>query len=108
MPLTVKTGVNIDQLCDEMVDVLPVVNRTFMEHGFGCTITAGKDGQHMKGSLHYVGEALDFRSVHIAQQEMKNKILAELKDKLGSDFDCLFEGTAAGRTEHYHVEYDPS
>lgn len=56
-------------------------------------ITAIRDGNHMAGSLHYIGHAFDFR---------KGAVLKEAIKKIaGEDFDVVAHNT------HFHVEFDP-
>lgn len=68
--------------------------------GGGAIITSGIDGKHMQNSKHYTGHAFDFRTKYINLDTLKS-IVAELKARLGPDFDVIDEGT------HLHVEWDP-
>ena len=69
-------------------------------------ITSGNDSRHMKGSLHFVGRALDFRG-----NNLKIAVGRSLRDKvagrLGADYDVLFEVFENPVNNHLHVEYDP-
>jgi len=56
-------------------------------------VTAIRDGNHMAGSLHYNGNAFDFRKDGRAKQEIQHAA--------GSGFDVVHH------TSHFHVEYDP-
>lgn len=56
-------------------------------------ITAIRDGNHMAGSLHYNGNAFDFR---------KGKAkLNQVASAAGQGFDVIEHDT------HFHVEWDP-
>lgn len=66
-------------------------------------ITAGCNGKHKTGSLHYKYRALDIR-VHSLQNPQL--FFTQLKAELGPDYDVIFE--AAGTPNaHIHAEYDP-
>lgn len=56
-------------------------------------ITAIRDGNHMAGSLHYTGNAFDFRKCSAS--------LSRIKKAAGPGFDVVEHPT------HFHVEYDP-
>ena len=62
-------------------------------------ITSGKDGMHMKRSLHYKGLAFDFRSRHMLRNT-KQQCIREIKRRLGDDFDVVQE------PDHIHIEWD--
>lgn len=67
-------------------------------------ITAGCDGQHMKGSLHYRYRAIDIRTHNLKD---KQAFFLALKSNLGPDYDVVFESHNLP-IEHIHAEYDPS
>lgn len=60
-------------------------------------ITSGTDGQHMQGSKHYTGEALDIRLV-----ANEAEFVQRLGAHLGANYQLIVE------RDHLHVEYDPS
>lgn len=62
-----------------------------MGKNFFCTSI--REGNHGKGSLHYIGFAWDFKKQGIS--------INKIKDILGQKFDVIDEGT------HVHAEYDP-
>jgi len=65
-------------------------------------ITSAIDSKHGRGSLHYVGHALDFRTKAAGVKPLKaDRIVANMKAMLGPDFDVLNEG------DHIHVEWQP-
>lgn len=63
-------------------------------------ITAGTDGIHHPGSLHYLGYAVDLRTRDLPPMTI-NASIEELKKRLGADFDVVIEG------DHLHVEMQP-
>lgn len=86
-----------------MLDAVPRIARVFDAFGYQATITSGRDGDHMEGSLHYVGRALDWRTWaddHGTQirASIKEKIVDEIQREIGPRFDVVPEAT------HIHVE----
>ena len=79
-----------------------VADRVWVEHGRpeGVTITSVVDGVHSKGSLHYVGMAIDLRTRYF-NREKQVEIRADLASKLTDEFDVVLEKS------HIHVEFDP-
>lgn len=96
----IKDGVSLKGVLWQMFDAAVRVEVCYQAIGLECVITAGSDGQHMKGSLHYRGLALDFRkrTVPIA---VRPKLLKAIRQALGPDYDVIDE------SDHFHVEYDP-
>lgn len=103
MSLAIKSGqggARILGLRPEIVIGLTIANDVYREFGFDCIVTAGIDGSHSRGSIHYKGLAVDLRARHIPATEQP-KITAKLQERLGDDFDVVFEG------DHWHLEFDP-
>jgi hypothetical protein len=63
-------------------------------------ITSVCDGQHIAGSKHYTGNAIDFRSAGWPV-DIRKIVIKDLKTELGKDYDVVDEVT------HIHIEYDP-
>lgn len=63
-------------------------------------ITAGLDGKHMPGSLHYVGLAFDLRTNGLTPSDCE-AVRVEIKSALGDDYDVVLEG------DHIHLEFQP-
>jgi conjugal transfer mating pair stabilization protein TraG len=61
-------------------------------------ITSGTDGQHMKGSKHPLGDALDIRRSNLTDPEL---FMSRVQARLGPDYQLVLERT------HIHIEYDP-
>lgn len=72
----------------------------FHKYDLECVITAGIDGKHQPGSLHYKGFAWDIRTFNIPKDKLE-EIRLLLKTKLGDDYDVVVEG------DHMHCEFDP-
>lgn len=75
------------------------VKNAYNEIGKVCVITSGTDGKHKKGSYHYVDAALDFRTRHLTDDEIK-RVYDKAKQYLGRRYDIVVEET------HMHVECD--
>ena len=65
-----------------------------------CVITEGTGGEHSKGSLHYVGLALDFRTRDMTDK-MAEVLVMKIKESLGDQYDVVLE------KDHIHVEFQP-
>lgn len=103
--LIFKDGVKLEGLQPQMLIALQVVEESFGKYTLDTIVTSGSDGQHMLGSLHYLGRALDFRTHHAAGImgglfQMINNTLHPL------GFDCVWESVGKPE-EHLHVEYQP-
>ena len=61
-------------------------------------ITSIRDGNHSAGSLHYRGDAEDYR---YPSRPMEPEDMDALRSLLGKDYDIVFHDS------HIHVEYDP-
>lgn len=68
-------------------------------------ITSGNDSVHMKGSLHYMDKALDFRT-HSMSDDEKAKFISVFQRRLGQEYQLIFEDKG-GPNEHLHCEFDP-
>lgn len=92
-------SVNLDGLQLPMVLAIWWVAQVYRKQGMeSLTITSARDGEHMKGSLHYCGAAVDFRIWGLPDPKAAAD---ELKRQLDKEFDVVLEST------HLHVEFDP-
>ena len=98
--MKIKSGVILNGLNINMRKVLILADKLWAENGQELVITAGLDGAHSPGSLHYYGLALDLRTRYfdLRTQEI---IAQRLSDGLGDDYDVVLHRS------HIHVEYDP-
>jgi len=67
-----------------------------------CVVTAGRNGRHMKKSLHWKGRAVDIRTWGLTDAE-GYQAAHQLGVILGDDFDVVYEEDP----DHMHIEYDP-
>ena len=106
--MSIKAGVQLHSLKPQMVLAYVIVDRIFHDVcNSYAHITSGEDSlnEHMEGSLHGQGYALDFR-VHHVHESWRERLLIHIRRELGSDFDVVHEYIGEPR-EHFHVEYDP-
>jgi hypothetical protein len=96
-----KMNVLLDGVSDEMMHAAAIIDNAMQRYlGAEAVITSGKDGVHSRTSLHYSGNALDFRTRDMkpTMRKLMRDIIAE---KLGKDYDVVLE------SDHLHVEYQP-
>jgi len=98
--MQIKDGVILAGLQLVMRKVLISADAIWNELGQELVITAGLDGAHSAGSLHYYGLAIDLRSRYFTKDE-KEEAAEKLRAALGSDYDVVVHKS------HIHVEYDP-
>jgi hypothetical protein len=106
MALKLKPGVTLTGLQPQMALAAPIIADVYAVLGVDAVITSSNDGEHMAGSKHYEGLALDFRTRELSADDQQ-ALLAMVREALGTDpanpgeFDVVLEAT------HLHVEYDP-
>ena len=101
--LKTKTGVkpaNLIILC-----AIANVVQTLQEPA-EVVITSANDSQHMVGSKHYSGEALDIRTKSFANHTAKQSFLDAVLKRLGKGDQGFIENEGKD-SEHIHVELDP-
>lgn len=103
--LHIKDGVDLSLLKPVMIDALITMSITMHIFEYVLVITAGNDGNHKVGSLHYKGYAVDLRSRDLTPERIE-RISDALRAALGPKFDVVFE--VINGVQHWHVEYDPN
>jgi|GEM_PF-553986 len=98
--IATKKGVILHGLDARMYSVIHKAGRIWIRHGKMLVVTSGLDGRHKKGSLHYVGLAVDLRSRDFVPAT-RSQVTRELRRSLGDGFEVI------GEPHHIHVEYDP-
>ena len=97
--MLVKLGVDIRPLKRDIRRALNTVEYVYLAVAkTEAVITSTVEGTHSPGSLHYAGQAIDVR---LPPKRYVSKIVNQLKQKLGDDYDVVLEST------HIHIEYDP-
>lgn len=100
--IQLKPGVSLIGMQPQMALVMLVVQDVFTASHYAVTITCGSEGKHGKSSKHFIGYALDIRTLRIGIELDEAKMLAgEIGRCLGSEFDVVTE------EDHLHIEYDP-
>jgi len=69
------------------------LGRIHTQGGRDILVTAKRDGNHMAGSLHYNGNAFDFRPLGFVKEWYQ--------EVAGGGFDIVVH------QDHIHIEYDP-
>lgn len=96
-----KDGVIHMDMSPFLIDQYVIVDRIHLEIvGREAICTSARDGEHMKGSKHYTGEAIDLR-IHDMQPGNAKQVVKMMRKELGPDFDVVLE------KNHIHWEYDP-
>ncbi len=101
MALRLKKGVSLRGVKPEIAIGLQMIEGFFVKNLIReVWVTSCVDGKHKRGSLHYVGYAVDLRVWAIKEKD-RESFTERLSDYLGDEFDCLFE------LDHIHVEFQP-
>jgi len=96
--IRLKDGARVAGIQPPLLLALIIADQVYGIQSEQCVVTSVSDSKHMPGSLHYIGQAADLRMPGL---NAKAAVLAELKSRLGSDYDVLIEA------DHIHVEYQP-
>lgn len=100
--ISIKPGARIDGLRPEMVLALVVAEKVYEANHAELVVTEGTGGQHMAGSLHASGRAVDLRTSNVGTAVLPI-VVSGLKRCLGADYDVVLETDPP----HIHVEFDP-
>lgn len=98
--MRLKEGVKILGMSTELLLGLNVADQVYREYKIELVITSVVDGRHSKTSLHYSGNGADLRTRNFPEEDHE-RIRAEIKDRLGEDFDVILE------SDHIHMEFQP-
>jgi len=98
--MRIKKGVSVVGMQPEMILAHLICDGIYKKYGLDYVLTSGREGDHKKGSLHYVGLASDTRNRDIPLAQRKN-IRDELQHALQEEYTVILEGT------HFHVEFQP-
>lgn len=103
-----NAGVKISRLHAKMAPVIVAVAEAVTELGLPqAVITSGNDSKHGTNSLHAKWRALDFRGNNI-KATVGHMLANAVRQRLGSDYDVIFETFDFAPNNHLHVEYDPN
>jgi len=102
MNISFKNGVLDTNLKSIMFRAIFICAKVYNGKNFDLVITSTDEGNHMEGSLHYQGLAIDIRTRRIPLviiQNLYNEIKLSL-EKISEYFQVTLE------TNHIHIEYD--
>lgn len=85
-------------MSNEILLAIVIAQTIYNDTEHNMVITSLTDGDHMAGSLHNCGDAVDLR---LPDNSAPVVMASRLRDALGSSYDVLLE------KDHIHVEYDP-
>lgn len=101
MSICLKHSARITGLRTEILFAVIVAEGVWRDKNLGrATITSCTDGKHSSGSKHYIGAAIDLRTMNLTPDQVQFAA-TELKERLGVEYDVVAEG------DHIHVEHDP-
>ena len=95
--MKIKEGVILSE-SSAIPIALQIIEPILKKHGQELVITSMMDGQHMTGSKHYEGQAVDLR---IWDLHHKDSCVSKMRTALGENYDVVLE------SDHIHLEYDP-
>lgn len=94
-----KSGVS-GQPTPAITTAINAAEGIYASFGVDLVVTSLRDGRHMTGSLHYSGNAVDFRRWDLDAKGKTSAAAAALRSQLGRCYQVLIEG------DHIHVEYE--
>jgi len=103
--LMFKDGVSWRGISPQSALIVMTVHGAFESVDSDCIVTSMADSTHGFGSLHYIGNAVDFRTKHLDEPK-KNLVIARIKESLPSECDVILESLGK-ENEHLHVEWQP-
>jgi len=99
----IKSGpgaASVRGLRPEMAVAWTIVVAVFERHDCVARLSSGTDGQHVRGSSHYRGEAIDISKKGVPAAVHPSLGVA-MSDALGDEFDVIEEST------HWHIQFKP-
>lgn len=100
MSVALKDGVRLVGLQPQLVLAVLVVDGVCRERAVACVVTSAVDSTHERGSLHYVGAAVDFRTRELQPAHL-TAFRDDVAERLGPEYDVVLEA------DHLHVEWQP-
>ena len=96
----IKSGVDIRGIGPEILLAIQEAREVYRAYGAEFTITSALDGNHMEGSKHYEGQAVDIRIWDIPPG-LRAEAAEAINRALGPQYDVVLE------RDHIHLEFDP-
>ena len=98
----IKQGVKARGLQPEIALAVAEAREVYREFNAEIVITSLLDGEHMKGSKHYDGQAVDLRVRHLSRSDWST-VASRIRVALGPEYDVVLEAEKL----HIHIEFDP-
>lgn len=98
---SIKKGAKVNGLRPEILMGWDIAESVYNDYGVACVLTEGTGGKHSRGSLHYVGQAIDLRTREFTSQAIKQSVAQEIQELLGDEYDVVLE------SDHIHLEFQP-
>ena len=98
-------SVRLRSISTQMVVGLFIIDSVYKEFGVECIVTSIHDKGHGKNSLHFSGNAVDFRTHNVPRSQLDG-LVQRVRKNIGCDFDVILEFLNEAN-EHLHVEYQP-
>lgn len=113
--LKLKKDVSLSNLTTGCLMGHLVIQDQFEESGKDCIITSGDelDSKHSRGTLHYSGNAIDYRSWIFDNEKYKTNFVTFVRVAFGNnpDYEFYYEPEIKNelgeitRHEHFHYEF---
>ena len=101
MAISFKDSVECYEVAPVIFDAIVIAHGVYRGMGKDdLTVTSLRDGEHMVGSLHYQGLAVDVRIWDFTTDELP-ELCTQLRAALGPNYDVVLHRS------HIHIEYDP-
>lgn len=98
--IKIKEGAKLNGLQPQMVIALVVASAVYSSYNVDCVLTEGTGGKHGRGSLHYIGNAIDLRTRDLGVS-VRSRVADEIREALGEQYDVVLE------SDHIHIEFQP-
>ncbi len=98
--MKLKQGSKVNGLRTEILLAAIIIDKIYDRHDAELVITEGTGSKHGRGSLHYVGQAIDIRTNYFTK-EQTDLVANEIIESLNEQYDVVIEET------HIHIEFQP-
>ncbi len=89
----------------QMVFGAMCIESAYREVGVECIVTSAHDKKHGRNSLHFSGNAVDFRTKNVPRAKLDG-LVQRCRKNCGVDFEVILEFRDEEQ-EHLHCEYQP-
>lgn len=84
--MKIKHGVSLKGISPEIIVAILIIEPILNEYGQELVITSGREGQHVKNSAHYRGDAIDFRNWQLVADGNLHAAITVMQDALGDEY----------------------